>query len=143
MIFKLNKILAIAAIPLLSASGTLLYRVLIPETSVAIAETLTTPPPGLDHNTLITMAEQAAKGGRYDEAIINYRRAKRIASTGCAIGLAAAGEIASLEAKEWMATLRLAAPGDASENADMAYRRRFRQAQKSITAGMFCGQRRL
>jgi hypothetical protein len=141
MIFNFHKLLAIAAIAPLSLSINLLHRALAPEPSVAIADTLFAPPPGMDHQTLLAKAEKAAQQGKYDTAIINYRRAKRIAYTGCDLGLAAAGEIAALEAKEWITLLKTDAPEDAAENADMAYNRRFRQAKKSIVDGMFCASR--
>jgi hypothetical protein len=138
MMFTLNQALAIATIAPLTVGTALLHRFFTPDPPAAIADTLSTPPPGVNHQTLIARAAKAAHEGEYDSAIINYRRAKRTARTGCDLGLAVAGEIASLEAKEWNSTLRVVAPTDAAETADMAYNRRFRQARKSIIDGMFC-----
>lgn len=78
----------------------------------------------------IVAAENAAKANRYDDAIINFRRAKTAATTECEAGFANAGEKAALDTKSWLQKLRATDPNEAEANAGMAYRRTVEQEQQ-------------
>lgn len=70
----------------------------------------------------ISAAENAAKQGKYDDAIINYRTAKTSAITKCDIEAAIAGEKASLIAKMQLNKSGVSNSSEAQAKAAMAYR---------------------
>jgi predicted S18 family serine protease len=71
----------------------------------------------------IVAAERAAKQGKYDDAIINYRTAKTSAITECDIEAAIAGEKASLIAKMQLNKPSVSNSSEAQAKAAMAYRK--------------------
>lgn len=85
----------------------------------------------------IVRAENAIKANKYDDAIINFRRARDVATTECEIGFANAGETAALTAKAWLQKLKNTDPDEAEANAAMAYRRALEQEHQKMQDGCF------
>jgi hypothetical protein len=142
MIFNVKHALLFASAATLTANTALAYRSQLPPLSPIAPNTASaTPQPSLKAASLARSsqtwrlkAETAAEQGDYENAIQLYRQARKSALNVCDNGTATAGEIAALDAKEWLSALQGTHPNQAAENARMAYLRRFQQTKRKFIA---------
>jgi hypothetical protein len=144
MTFNLKHALLFAGAATLTANAALAYRGQLPPvlSSASRAASATSQPslksapqqPIRSSQAWRLEAETAALQGRYDTAIQLYRAARKVALNVCDNGTATAGEIAALDAQDWLKALQVTHPSQAAENARMAYLRRFQQSKQKFAA---------